>query len=217
MHSELVIVAAPQRHPRIEHCGGIAARVTGIDTVHLVSAAATPIGGDIIRIRIVVEAGAALRLRTVAATVALPGRESRESHAHWDLDVAGALDVDPEPTIVAADARHVNVTTVALAETGRIVLRERVQIGRSGERQGFWSGTMHAEVGEQPLLRHRVELGADSVAADVLGSPLAYVGEFRYPEGDITSAGLVLPLAAGGCISTWQGQRLICGDTRSPR
>ena len=46
------------------------------DTVHLVSAAATPLGGDAINIRVVVEAGARLRVRTAAATVTLPGRDN---------------------------------------------------------------------------------------------------------------------------------------------
>lgn len=208
MHSDVVIVASKRRQPRIEHRGGIAARLTGPGTVHLISAAATPVGGDDIRIRIVVEPGATLRLRTVAATLAMPGRDVAQSHACWDLDVAGELDVDPQPTIVAAAARHINVTTVTLADTGRIAMRERVQIGRSGESEGFWSGTVHADVGGGPLLRHRVELGAGSAVDDLLGAPLAHVGEFHYPDADAATTGLVLPLAAGGCISTWQGQRL---------
>ncbi len=39
--------------------GGVAARRTGADTVHLVSTAATPLGGDAIHLRVVVEAGCA--------------------------------------------------------------------------------------------------------------------------------------------------------------
>ena len=59
------------------------------DTVHLVSAAATPLGGDTISVRVVVEAGARLRLRSVAATVALPGAATLESHAIWDARGGG--------------------------------------------------------------------------------------------------------------------------------
>jgi len=47
-----------------------------------------------------------------------------------------------------------------LSGDGRARLRERVQIGRSDERQGFWSGSLHADVDGAPLLRHRVQLGA---------------------------------------------------------
>ncbi|MUL65394.1 urease accessory protein [Mycobacterium sp. CBMA 234] len=208
MDSDVLIVASVGRHPRIDCRGGIAARHTGPDTVHLVSAAATPLGGDVIRIRVVVEPGALLHLRTVAATLALPGRDVAESHMLWTLDVAGELDLDPQPTVVAAHARHVSATTVTLADGARIAVRESVQIGRAGERQGFWSGSLRADVGATPLLRHRVELGAGSVTDDVLDSPLAYIGEFHYPDPDVATTGLTLPLAAGGCISTWQGQRL---------
>ena len=56
MHSEVLIVAAAGRLPRIEYRGGLAARATLPDTVHLVSAAATPLGGDTISVRVVVPA-----------------------------------------------------------------------------------------------------------------------------------------------------------------
>jgi urease accessory protein len=176
--------------------------------VHLVSAAATPLGGDTLHVRVVVEPGARLRLRSAAATVTLPGSGTPESHAIWAFEVAGELDVDPQPTVVAAASRHITSTRVDVAGTGRLRLRERVQIGRSGERQGFWTGSLHADVDGSPLLRHRIELGNGSVADDELGAPLACVSELHYPESDVNTAGVTLTLAGGGCLSTWQGQRL---------
>lgn len=208
MRSDVVIVACPGRPPRIEHSGGIAARRTGADTVHLVSAAATPLGGDLITVRVVVEAGARLAVRTVAATVVLPGARTRESRAHWDIEAAGELDLDPQPTIVAAASRHATTTRIALAGSAWLRLRERVQIGRSGERDGFWSGALHADVDGRPLLRHRIDLGAGAVADDALGRPMACVSELRYPEAAFAGDGTVLELAAGGCLATWQGERL---------
>jgi len=208
LRSDIVIVAGPDRQPRIECSGGIAARRTDPDTVHLVSAAATPLGGDAIHVRVVVEPGARLRLRTAAATVTLPGSATLESHALWTLEVCGDLDVDPQPTIVAANSRHFTTTRLELTAQGRVRLRERIQIGRSHEHQGFWSGTLHADVDGSPLLRHRIELGSGSVADDELGAPLACVSELHYPESDVDTAGVPLALARGGCLSTWQGQRL---------
>jgi urease accessory protein len=192
----------------VEAFGGLAARRTEADTIHLVSAAATPLGGDAIHVRIVVEEGARLRLRTAAATLTLPGAATVESHAVWSLAVAGELDFDPQPTIVAGASRHFTTTRLELAGTGRIQLRERVQIGRSGERQGFWSGTLHADVDGTPLLRHRIELGSGSVADDELDAPLACVSELHYPATHVDTAGVALALAGGGCLSTWQGRRL---------
>jgi urease accessory protein len=208
MRSDVVVVAQPGRLSRIECRGALAARHTEPDTVHLVSAAATPLGGDTIAIRIIVEPGARLRLRSAAATIALPGATSTDSHACWHIEAAGELDVDPEPTIVAADARHLTELTVCLDDMAHLRIRERVQIGRTGEREGFWSGAMRVDVAETPLLRHRVELGPASVADDVLGSPLACVSELRYPDPAADALGVTLDLAGGGSLSTWQGARL---------
>ena len=208
MRSDVLIVAYRDRLPRIECGGALAARRTEIDTVHLVSAAATPLGGDALHIRVVVERGARMRVRTAAATVALPGSSTRESHAFWTLEVAGDLDMDPQPTVVAATSHHFTSTRLDLAEAGSIRLRERVQIGRSNERQGFWSGSLHADVEGSPLLRHRIELGTGSVADDALGTPMACVSEFHYPDSDVATEGVTLALAGGGCLSTWQGDRL---------
>jgi urease accessory protein len=59
-----------------------------------------------------------------------------------------------------------------------------------------------------PLLRHRIELGSGSVADDALGTPLAVISELRYPEAVFDGAGTLLELASGGCLATWQGDRL---------
>ncbi|ULE32426.1 urease accessory protein UreD [Mycobacterium sp. IDR2000157661] len=208
MRSDVVIVAPNGRRPRIECTGGLAARLTAADTVHLVSAAATPLGGDVITVRVVVESGARLAIRSAAATVALPGAATPESQAIWALEVAGDLDLDPQPTVVAGASRHVTTTRLTLTGTARVRVRERVQIGRSGERQGFWSGALHADVDGMPLLRHRMELGDGSVADDALGTPRACVSELRYPQPDFPAAGAVLALASGGALATWQGERL---------
>jgi urease accessory protein len=208
MRSDVVIVACAGRAPRIEHHGGLAARRTEPDTVHLVSAAATPLGGDLITVRVVVEPGAQLRIRSAAATVSLPGAATAESLARWDIESAGDLDVDPQPTVVAGHSRHLTTTRVRLSGAGRIRLRERVQIGRCDEGAGFWSGTLHADVDGSPLLRHRIEIGCGALTDDALGAPMALVSELRYPERSFDTAGTALELAAGGCLATWQGDRL---------
>ena len=208
MRSDVLIVAHRDRRPRIESRGGLAARETEPDTVHLVSAAATPLGGDSVCVRIVVEPGAFLRVRTAAATVTLPGPTTDESHAMWTLEVAGELDLDPQPTVVAGASRHLTSTRLALDGSARVKLRERIQIGRSNERQGFWSGSLHADVDGSALLRHRIELGRGSVTDDELVAPMACISELHYPETEADTAGMALALAGGGCLSTWQGERL---------
>lgn len=212
MRTDVLIVARPDRRPRIECRGGLQGRCTSADTVHLVSTAATPLGGDEIQVRLVVDSGARLRLRSAAATVALPGADSTTSHARWEIDVSGCLDLELEPTIIAANARHFSEVTLALTGSCRVRLRERIQIGRSDERQGFWSGTLHVDIDGQPLLRHRVELGAGSLADDAIGAPRAMVSEFGYPAEASDAAGgptgTLLELAGGGYLATWQGGAL---------
>ncbi|SOX54152.1 urease accessory protein [Mycobacterium ahvazicum] len=212
MHSEVLLLALRNRLPRIQCCGGIQARCTAPDTVHLVSAAATPLGGDTIEIRVVVEPGAVLKLRSAAATLALPGPKTPTSQANWDIEVSGNLDVDLEPTVIAADARHVSTVTLALREDGRVRFRERVQIGRYNERDGFWSGSLRADRHDRPLLRHRVELGAGSAADDGIAAPRATISELCYPATEFTdmpSESTVLALAGGGTLRTWQADRLV--------
>jgi urease accessory protein len=208
MHSRVLIVAEPSRGPRLECTGALAARRTQPDTVHLVSAAATPLGGDTVDIRVIVAPGARLVLRSVAATMVLPGPNDALSHAFWDLQVAGELDLDPEPTVIAGASGHLAVTRLRVDSAGSVRLRERVQIGRSGERDGFFSGTLHADAPDGALLRHRVELGTGSVSDDALGRPLACVSELRYPQPAFDGRGTVMALADGGALATWQGDRL---------
>ena len=209
MRSEVLIVAVPGRLPRIEATGGLAGRCTQPDTVHLVSTAATPLGGDTLRVRVVVEAGARLRVRTVAATLVLPGTETLLSEASWDVEVAGELDVDPQPTVVAGGSAHRTQTRLQLAYSARVRIREQIQIGRSNEADGHWSGLLHADVAGAPLLRHRIELGSGAVGDDEIAAPRACVSELRYPDPSFDAPGqLVLSLARGGSLATWQGDRL---------
>ncbi len=208
------IVAIAGRLPTIEAIGGLAGRRTGADTVHLIGTAATPLGGDELDIVIRVGAGARLAVRSVAATIALPGRHTPKSVARWHFEVGagGELDVDPEPTVVAGGAEHVTTTTVRLAEGARLRLRERVRIGRTGEDHGYWSGDLHADVGDLPLLRHRLDLGADTVTDDALSGPRALESVLTYPDDrTVSTTGLdaaLLPLAAGGTLFTRTGFRL---------
>lgn len=208
MRSEVLIVASPGRGPRIECVGGVAARQTEPDTVHLVSAAATPLGGDSIEMRVIVEPGGRLVLRSVAATLVLPGAANIQSHARWDLQVAGELDVDPQPTVIAGGSSHHTHTWLQIEGQGRVRVRERVQVGRSGESHGFFVSATHADIDAEPLLRHRVELGAGAVGDDEITAPRAYISELRYPEADFAGQGTVMALAGGGALSTWQGEQL---------
>ncbi|MGK8522904.1 urease accessory protein UreD [Nocardia asteroides] len=218
MRTELRIVACPTAVPQIHATGGLSARRTGRDVVHLIGTAATPLGGDELDIVIVVAPGADLVVRSVAATLALPGSATPLSIGRWHLEVGsgGSLDLDPEPMVVAGGASHHTVTTVRLASGARLRMRERVQLGRFGEDGGQWRGDVIADLDDMPLLRHRLALGAGTPADDALSAPRALESELVYPDDRATTtSGLTrtrLPLAAGGSLFTRTGSLLAASE-----
>lgn len=214
MRTELVIEASAHRSPRIMSSGGLSGRLTGPDTVHMIGTAATPLGGDDMKIRVVVARGARLAVHSVAASIALSGPKNRHSRARWVLEVdeGGSLVFDPEPMIVAADAVHHTETSIRFASSARIEFRERVQIGRSGESAGRWLATTRSDVDGRPHLRHRIELGVGTAGHDELAAPMALSSTLRFPDdraAETTGHSRVrMPLAAGGTLTTCTGVRL---------
>ncbi|MFF4699389.1 urease accessory protein UreD [Streptomyces chattanoogensis] len=106
--------------------------------VCVVGAMSAPLGGDRLAIEAVAEEGAALHITAAAATVALPGRNA--GHATYDVRLTVAdgarLEWLPEPLISAAGSDLRMTTTVELAPTARLVLREEQVLGRTGEPTG---------------------------------------------------------------------------------
>ena len=108
------------------------------DAVFVVGGAAGPMGGDELALRISVGAGAFLRVRTAAASIALPGPDGLESVLRITVDVGagGRLEYLPEPVVVSAVARHATIIRVTLAEGASLLLRDEVLLGRHGEAGG---------------------------------------------------------------------------------
>ncbi|TJZ59290.1 urease accessory protein UreD [Streptomyces piniterrae] len=106
--------------------------------VCVVGAMSAPLGGDRLAIEVTAEAGTAVRITSAAATVALPGRTGEPATYDVRLTVADGARLDwlPEPLISAAGSDLRMTTTVDLAPTARLVLREEQVLGRSGERPG---------------------------------------------------------------------------------
>jgi urease accessory protein len=182
--------------------------------VYLVSAAAGPLGGDQLSLRITVRAGARLPLRTVAAAVALPGLDDAESvlTVTAAVEPGGVLEYLPEPVVVADGARHATDIRVTLAEGASLVLRDEVILGRHGERGGGYRGSLRADYAGRPLLRQSLEVsGAEDAArgpAILAGhracATVLHVGPqvpgsaLEAPYADRQVA--VMPLAAGPAV-----------------
>jgi urease accessory protein len=183
------------------------------DAVYLVGGAAGPIGGDELSLRIDVGPGAFLRVRTAAASVALPGLDGLESVLRVSVTVAerGRLEYLPEPVVVTAGARHATLVSVTLAAGASLVLRDEVLLGRYGEAGGTARMVSRVSYAGRPLLRQSLSIsGTDpaSLGPAVLAGHRA-VGTLLHVNGSETAEFppatpevAVMPLAGPGVLVT---------------
>ena len=132
-----------------------------VPTVHLVAGAAGPLGGDDLRLRIEVGPGAALCVRTVAASIALPARSGARSHVVVSATVAAGASLSwlPEPTVAAAGCRHTALADIEVAEGGALLWRDELVCGRHDERPGDAVISTSANYAGRPLLRQTLAVG----------------------------------------------------------
>ncbi len=193
------------------------------EAVYIVAGAAGPIGGDELELRIDVRPGAVLRVRTAAATLALPGRRGQESVLTVTARVGtGArLEFLPEPTVVAAGARHRVDLRADLADGAGLLLRDELILGRHGEPGGCCRTRLRVDLAGAPLLRHELNVdGSDEVSLGpavlaghrTVGCVLrvepawSTAGPARQPAdrpaGDLMPGVAVLPLAGPALLVT---------------
>ncbi len=194
--------------PVVRSVGQLGVRRTGPTTVHVVATAFGPLGGDDAELRLVVEDGATLSVRSVAAAVALPDRErSRPSTQRIVATVAGTLDLALEPTVVAAGAHHRADLRVDLGEAGRLTATEQVMLGRTGEGPGRWTGTTRIERCGRPVLHTTVGLGPGEPAWLPPGVPRAYASTVHIGDEQAAVAtghdAVRLPLPGGWVGTAW--------------
>jgi urease accessory protein len=197
--------------PVVSGSGQLAVRRTGATSVHLVATAFGPLGGDDATIRLVVEEGATLAVHSVAAAVALPAREGeRPSVQRIVAEVAGALELRPEPTVVTAGAHHVAELFVELAEGAELTATEQVLLGRTGEEPGRWTGTTRLTLAGRPVLHTTTGLGPGAPAWAGPFTPRAYASTVHLGREGTAGTGtdaVRLPLPGGWVATSW-GDRL---------
>ncbi|GAB4106764.1 urease accessory protein UreD [Micromonospora taraxaci] len=185
----------------------------GVATVHLVGGAAGPLAGDDLRLEIEVGAGAAVRVHTVAAAIALPGRPGAVSRMTVRAVVhAGAtLHWLPEQLVAAAGCAHLAESRVELAAGSSLRWRDELVCGRYGESPG--GAVVHTQVdyADRPLLRQSLAVGPHAPGwagpAVLGGAPatgsLLVVDESRPVEPAAVDGTVArLPLA-GGPATLW--------------
>jgi urease accessory protein len=193
--------------PVVRASGQLAVRRTGPASVHLVATAFGPLGGDDAEVRLVVEEGATLAVRTVAAAVALPARDGdRPSAQRVSAEVAGVLDLRPEPTVVAVRAHHRAELTAALGPGAVLTATEQVLLGRTGEEPGRWTGTTRVVVAGRPLVHTTVGLGPGAPAWLPPVAPRAYASTVHVGTAAELLTGddaVRLPLDGGWVATAW--------------
>lgn len=143
--------------------------------VSLVAGAAGPVGGDDLRLKIDVGNGAALVLRSVAATLVLPGPHAQSSRSEVTVHVAehGTLVWLPGTVIAAQGCHHHAITHVMLEPGARLLIREELVLGRHGEQPGRIRQRLRVCLGDHPLYDQELSVGAEARGWDgpaVMGS-----------------------------------------------
>lgn len=162
------IVAAPDgRLPVLESDGPLAVRRTrsaegpGSSRVTVVGAMSAPLGGDRLAVEVAVRDGARLSVDAAAATVALPSRVPEP--AFYDVRLTVGQDAElrwlPEQLISAYGSDLRMTTTVELAPTARLVLREEQVLGRHGESTGTLFTRLTVRRAGRPLLDQELAYG----------------------------------------------------------
>lgn len=203
--------------PVVRATGQVAVRRTGQHRIHLVAKAFGPLGGDAVALRLHVEAGARLEVRSVAAAVCLPARDPAPSTSelYAEVGLGGRLDVLLEPTIVAARAQHHGLTHAALAADARVRITERIVLGRHDEEPGRWRGTTRVQREGRPVFHTTVDLGPGSAMWRPPTTPRAYATDLVFAS-ELADTGvrsrtgptaLLLPLPGGRVATAW-GERL---------
>jgi urease accessory protein len=176
--------------------------------VYLVGAAAGPLGGDDLALRLTVAPGADLVVRSVATTLTLPGDGESRLAIQAQVGAGGRLDFAPEPTVAVAGCHHGSVAGIELAAGSGLRWREELILGRHGERPGRYASRLDLTLDGRPLLRHELRLDGEGTYASraVLGAAaavgtvvLAGPGLVDEPYADDDELA-VLPLAGPGVL-----------------
>lgn len=194
-----------------------AAKIAG-GAVHLVGSAASPLDGDHITFDLDVAPGTSLTVRTVAATMAWPGRPGA-APSRMDIRArvgdGALLRWLPEPLVPVHGCRHELHTQVQLARTARLVWREELVLGRTHESPGSLRARTRIERAGEALLHQDLTIDghglprhqAPSILGQARGTGSVLVVGPGAPEHCATVCtpelhAAVLELEAGGRLAS---------------
>lgn len=142
---------------RLSSAPPLTLRQTGPHTVHLVSTAAGPLGGDRLELDLDVAPHTTLELGSVASTLVLPGDSELLITAR--VGAGATLRFTPEPTVLSAGCAHRLHVRLTLEGDASVLWREEIIFGRYGELPGRCHARFDATHDGRPLLRQEFTVG----------------------------------------------------------
>jgi urease accessory protein len=178
--------------------------------VSLVPEQAVLLADDHVTLSVRVGAGRSLEIVEPGGTVAYAMRGRR---AHWQVDVevetGGSLVWHGEPFVVADGADVSRSLNVAVAEGARVVLRETLVLGRTGEGPGRLLTRTDVHRDGVPVLVEELESTVGLDTYRVVDQVLFLGGlEAQAPERFRTSATDAMVLSSGDRLHRWLGHEL---------
>lgn len=140
--------------------------------LYVVGSGFAPLGGDDLALELVVEPGASLTVRTVAASIAQPGPSGRPSRCAVTAQVGEGATLRwlPEPGVAAVGAVHHAEATVDLAPGAELTWREEVVLGRHGEPGGEWHSSLRVTRAGRPVLVQTTAYGGALWSSPAVGA-----------------------------------------------
>ncbi|MEO3868367.1 urease accessory protein UreD [Nonomuraea sp. B12E4] len=180
-------------------------RQTGPYTVHLVSTAAGPLGGDRLALEVDVAPRTTLELGSVASTLVLPGDGESELLITARVGTGATLRFTPEPTVLATGCEHRLLVRLTLEPDANVLWREEIVLGRYGESAGRCHARFDATLDGLPLLRQEFTVGdpALDTSPAVYGTARCVGTTFLTAvtkEPRVADGVAVLPLAGPGTL-----------------
>lgn len=185
--TRIAVALAADGRVRCElRAGHLSPQLTGVSgataRVSLLARTATLLGGDDVAVEVHVGPGALLLLTDVAATIAYSGRgASARWSARIEVGAGGRLLWHGEHLVVSDGADVVRTLSADVADGGRLLLREPLTLGRSGQPGGHLRCRTRIDHAGGPALAEDLELdGTLRGAPGVLGT--------GHPGGDAPPA-----------------------------
>lgn len=152
--------------------------------VHLVGGAAGPLCGDRLHLSVELGADASLVMRSVAASLAQPGRAGASSSRTTvcaDVHPGASLDWWPEPIVSVRGSDHIQATVLAVADDSAVVRWvDEVVLGR------------HDEPGGELTVRQRVSVAGCAVLHHVVRFDPRSDGVGRHGRHRVVVTGILL-------------------------